>query len=174
MLSILEELVKVFSGSDGYIAIGFFIAGMILLFFELCIPGFGICGISGIGILILGMVYRVITGIDFIQLVIMFLAEILTIVVLYLIVIRSIKRGLLSKTQLFSSKNSIPTDYGIRNNRKFLIGKIGVIETSCKPVGKAVIDGQIYEVISKDKYLDKNTQVRVTSVVGDAVEVSEI
>lgn len=124
------------------LALGFAIA-------EGLIPGFGVCGIMSIlcsaGALILEGVF---TKSLFAVLLLLVLIIIVGLI-LFCIFVHSARKGVLKKTPIIQDKSSVPEDYGTNEDKKLLIGRVGLITSECKPVGKADFEGKTYTIISK-------------------------
>lgn len=149
--------------------------GLIFCTIECFIPGFGFFGFSGTGLIVFGIVYRMVNGGDMWHLLYMFLIVILVMVIVILIAIRSARFGLLSKSPFIEKSTALPTDYSDdEKNYAFLLNKEGVAKTTCKPVGTAEIDGNIFQVVSLGKYIDEEKKVKVVSVEGETITVQEI
>jgi len=52
-------------------------------------------------------------------------------------------------------------------------GDTGVTITRLNPIGKALINNDYFEVISKDNLLDQNTEIEVTKVEGNKIIVKQ-
>lgn len=166
------EFVQIFS-QMGVVSIVTLIAGIVLLFTEMFMPGFGICGILGIISMVVGVVFRIVDGASFFQAAVLIAFLIVIIVIVFFVVIRSADKGIISKTPLVQSKTAIPQDYGKKDNID-LLDKEGVVTTQCKPVGKALIDGETYDVMAKDGFLIKGVKVKVVEVLGDEIYVEKL
>lgn len=57
-------------------------------------------------------------------------------------------------------------------NFEFLVGKTGKSQTRLSPSGKALIDHQLYNVISDGRMIDKGTEIVVRKVVGNKIQVA--
>ena len=160
---------------DGVVTALCLAIGLIFCTIECFIPGFGFFGFSGASLIIFGIVYRMINGGNLWHLFYMFLIVILVMVIVILIAIRSARFGLLSKSPLIEKSTALPTDYSDdEKNYAFLLNKEGVVKTTCKPVGTAEIDGNIFQVVSLGKYIDEEKRVKVVSVEGETISVQEI
>jgi len=47
------------------------------------------------------------------------------------------------------------------------------LHTSCKPTGKAEIDGQLYTVITNGDFIERSTEIYVSNVDGNSIIVKE-
>ena len=70
--------------------------------------------------------------------------------------------------------NIVPSDDVGNPNYSFLIGKIGECVTDLKPIGKAKIEGNIYNVKSEKYYLYNGNRVRVVRTEGSTIYVEKI
>ncbi len=149
------------------------IAGFILLFTEMFMPGFGVCGIIGSVSILFGVIWRIAEGASFFQSAVLVAIVLVLAVVIFLVVVRSADKGLISKTPFIQSKTAIPKDFGQKQFQD-LVGKTGVITTQCKPVGKATIEGNSYEVMAKEGFLIKGVNIQVVEVSGDEIWVEKV
>ena len=52
-----------------------------------------------------------------------------------------------------------------------MVGKEGVATTDLHPSGKAVFDGEIYDVVAENFFIDKGAEIVVKSVEGVKITV---
>jgi membrane-bound serine protease (ClpP class) len=168
-----REIGILFSGMP-VAAIICLVVGLILLYIELFIPGFGIFGISGIILTIAGIVLRAVVGdgdpIAQVFLLIFFQGA----MVLIFFIIMSIiaKKGWLNRTWLVQSETAVATDYSHgTENYKNLIGTQGIAVTDLRPIGKAEFAGKIYDVNTGGPYVTKGEMIRVEAVEGVKISV---
>lgn len=153
----------------------FFIVGIVLCVIEMFMPGFGVCGISGMVMLALGIILRMVNGGDIYMFFIMIFFVIVIIGGMLLLMSHSIKKGALSKTKIFDVGTSVPE--GLTEGTKdysSLIGKSGKVVTYLHPVGVADFDGQSVDVMAKNGIIDQGKVVKVVYVEGQKVVVEEI
>lgn len=156
---------------DEWYTIIIFVLGISLLIFEVFIPDFGIAGIIGILLIILGL-YQTLG--DLTQAVrdvsIAFLVSIGLVVVLA-------KRGysfdnfskLVLNTDLNSSRGFLSsTDYSA------LLGKTGTTLTGLRPTGKAVFEETIVDVLSEGGSIPKDSEIEVVKVEGSKIVVRRL
>lgn len=149
--------------------------GLFFLLVELLIiPGFGITGITGIGLLITSIV------LSFLRLstpkAILFSSAV--VVVSSLAVIAFIKifphmgnrRGFVLKTAQDnkSAYRAAPLEL------EKLLGKVGETLTPLRPAGIAIFDGSRVDVVSEGGFLSKNTPVKVVKIEGRRVVVKVV
>lgn len=156
--------------------IALFITGLILIGVEIfAIPGFGVAGISGITLAVVGLSLAMVDtfhyeteGVDVFA-GLLFRALLLVLGSLFISMIGSI---LLSQRMFASSffgsritlKTAQPTNEGYSsadNSLKELVGKTGIAETVLRPSGTVIINGELYDAKSQYGYIDKGTEIKV-------------
>jgi membrane-bound serine protease (ClpP class) len=151
-----------------------FIVGLALLIIEIfVIPGFGVCGISGIVLmvaaLVLAMVFNI--GFDF-QFtppgaVLKNLFVVLTSCILGFFIALWLGQKLISADTRFGSlalKTKLASEQGfVAQDMSFVqyIGREAITATFMRPVGKIEIDGELLEATSENGLIDKDTKVIV-------------
>lgn len=169
-----QSLITLFQGTYGMITGICLAVGLVLLAIEIFIPGFGVCGITGITLLVFAVIFRVITSQDYVHFVYLLLIIALAVGLTMLVAIRSARFGLLSKTPIIEKSTAIPADYASNNkNFGYLLNKVGLTKTVCKPSGKMELDNIEYSVISNGDYIEPNTSVRVIEVDGSTIIVKK-
>ncbi len=145
-----------------------FLAGLTLLALEvMVIPGVGLAGIGGVGLMLWGMYKMLLSEYPspdqirqaFIGLNIGLLAGIIGFILLLRAFITS---------KYF--KRNIPItaeDYSVAINVDDLPGKQGVTLTECMPTGKAEIGARQVNVVSRGEHIPKGATVEVISVEGN-------
>ena len=170
----LEALTTLFAGTYGLVTAICLTVGLVLLAIEIFIPGFGVCGITGIVLLVFSVVFRIATSGNFLHFLYLLIIILLAVGLVVLITIRSARYGLISKTPIVENSTAIPKDYGSNEkNFGFLVNKVGTTKTICKPIGKMEIDNIEYQVISNGDYIEAGEKVRVVEVDGDTIVVKK-
>lgn len=147
------------------------IIGVVLIMLEIfVIPGFGVVGITGIVLLVAGLILSLIPNHSFSfdpvskhQLVVA-MATVLASMVgsTALIVYISNKIGTEGIFKNIALSKTIDSDYvGVSQQENALVGKKGVTETVLCLSGKVNIDGEIYPAISESGYLEQGVEVIV-------------
>jgi len=153
-----------------------FIIGIGLLIVEIfAIPGFGITGITGIVLMILGLTLSMAGGEIFnwdgeltvnfgpfmkslfIVLVSMFAAVTLSIIFSQ----RLVKTNLFSTIALNKTQEIDEGYLGVKRENLNLVGKQGLAFTVLRPGGKVEIDGEIYDAKAITGYIDKGKSIKV-------------
>ncbi|UCH13406.1 MAG: nodulation protein NfeD [Bacteroidales bacterium] len=151
-----------------------FIVGIVLIALEIfVIPGFGVAGVSGIILVIVGLTMSLIDNIIFEYEGLgawdkVLKAFFLVIISLFISFILSI---VLSK-KLFTSKslrlalNTVQDKdegyIGIDRQQKEMIGREGLAFTVLRPSGRVEIEGEIYDAKAEIGYIDKGEKIKVT------------
>jgi len=170
----LQQFVDLFSGY-GIIPMIILFVGLFLCMIELIVPGFGIFGILGGLFIIGGGIARILMGIKLLQLCYLIVIIILVIIIAILIVAILAKIGILGKSPLIQDKTVVPTDYEKpTKEQKKLIGKVGFAQTVFKTSGKLVINGKVYDAISRGEYIEKDSKIKVVSIENNNIVVKKI
>ena len=143
------------------------LVGVGLLVLEVFMPGFGLPGVSGVILLIAGIVitwhtYGPVSGLA-VTLISLALAGISISVS-----VKSAATGKLSKSALILNEVTQPVEH---EEAEALTGKEGVTVTVLNPVGIAEFDGVRLNVVSEGSYLEKGTKVKVQQVEGNKIIV---
>lgn len=151
------------------IALVALVAGYILLVVEMCIPGFGVPGVLGIVISILGIITMQPSPVQALVVVVVFVA---LLCIALAICLRSASKGRLSKSRLVL--NEVATQSEAANELNYFVGKTGRAHTPLRPAGIAEFDGVKLNVVSEGDFVDKDLPVRVDRVEGKRIIVAEI
>jgi len=161
-----------------------FIMGLILIMLEIfIIPGFGIAGVMGIIMVIVGLVlsllYNVVFDFSlvtdnaimeavFVVMIAVFGAMILTYFAIKHVFYNS-KYGLSLSTQMKSDDGYTSTEIDMKS----LIGKKATAATILRPSGRVYIDGVKYDAICRESYIDKSTEVEIIDFVNGQLIVAK-
>jgi membrane-bound serine protease (ClpP class) len=165
-----------------------FIAGLLLLGLEVfVIPGFGLAGISGIVLILAGLIlsllrniyfdFTFVSGISILQ---AFIVVISSFVATFVIIFST--GGLLMKSRLFQRlvlQDSLPKpEYrpagpgpDMLQNLK---GKTGIAFTDLHPAGKIEVEGAVYDALSESEFISKNSNIIVLQDYGNRIVVRKI
>jgi len=151
-----------------------FIIGIILLFVELfAIPGFGVTGISGIILILAGLILSLVDnkgfhlpehafeqlGVAFATVTVaVFVGLTASILLSKRLFAKSVFGRHLSLTTEMKSENGyISSDLLFKN----LIGKTATAYTVLRPAGKIIINDDVYDAVSLYSYIDKGKKVKI-------------
>ncbi len=138
--------------------------GLILLFAEILMPGFGLFGILG-GISLLAalvLTYRI-YGL------LAFLAMLALVVALFFVMIAIAKKsGLYNKVILKDRQETQDFDETILQG---LLGQTGLTQTTLRPFGVADFGGKNFDVCSQGDFIGRGERVQVVQITGKTVTV---
>ena len=145
------------------------IFGFALVVVEMFVPGFGLPGISGIILLVVGVALKAGSPLEA---VITAAAIILLLCVALSISLRSAAKGRLSRSSLvlgdvLKGSASEVTEVDL----KFFIGHEGVTQCVLRPAGIAEFDGVKLNVVSDGEFIESGVPVRVERVEGNRIVV---
>lgn len=150
-----------------------FIAGAILLGVEiLVIPGFGVAGISGILLIIVGLTFAMIDNVVFkyegagafnhvLESLLIVVISIILSFFLSLYLSRKVLTAKSFKLALSDVQNRSEGFIGIDLHQKELIGKKGIAFTDLRPSGRIEIEGEIYDAKAEVGYIEKGKKIKV-------------
>lgn len=147
------------------------VLGYVLLVVEFCIPGFGVPGVLGVVLAILGIITMQPTPMQALIVVVVYVA---LLGVALAVCLRSAARGRISKSRLVLSDVATHADTPETNDLNYFIGKTGTAHTPLRPVGIAEFDGVRLNVVSDSDFIDRGAAVQVKCVEGKRIVVSKI
>ncbi len=168
-----SSFARLFTQMDGW-TIALFAIGLILCIIEMCLPDFGVCGITGVVLIVAGIVMRMISGGDLLMLLYMVLIALVLFILMFWVLSRIITKSRLSRTALFHIDSTLPsgTTEGTKDFSS-LLGREGCAETALHPVGRASFNGESVDVVARDGYISEGTTIVVVNVEGQRVVVVE-
>jgi len=153
-----------------------FVVGIGLLLVEIfAIPGFGLAGISGIILAILGLALSMSEG-DIViieeglkfnlepfakSLFVVLISMFLSITLSLLLSQRIVKTNLFARIALNKVQNTSEGYIGVSTEQTAMIGKQGVAFTVLRPSGKVQIDDEIYDAKALTGYIEQGEQIEV-------------
>ncbi len=162
------EQISTLFAEMGWVSAVLLIVGVAFASIEVFLPGFGVWGITGSICVVMGIIARMIEGATITQLFILIFIVLIVFTLLFLLMIRSARHGLLSKTAIIETGVSVKET---KNEKDELLGKLGKTTTMLRPVGKIDIDGVSYCALTEDGYINENVDVEVVKVEGENIFV---
>ena len=153
------------------LGIALLVIGFILIGIEMIVPGFGAPGISGIICMIIGLFLTADTieeGIIILLIVLALLA------IMLVIILRLLAKGKLKSPIILKDEISTESGFISSTDLNYLLKKKGTAATDLRPAGRGNFDGVEFNVISKGKYITKNTPIEIYKVEGSKLIVKEI
>lgn len=155
-----------------------FLAGLILIAVEIfVIPGFGVAGISGILLVFIGLVLSLIGNVDFdfspvdtrkLGVAVMTVVFGLFggfILALYLgNKLFTAKSGVFKNLALNTVQNVDEGYLNVESDFLEMKGKKGKAQTVLRPGGKVIVEGEIYDAMALNGFIDKDEKVEVVKV----------
>jgi len=152
-----------------------FIVGLTLIGLEVfVIPGFGVAGVSGILLVVLGLTFSMLDNdlFDFEPVGFKKLLEALGIVLsgLFgsLLAIIYLSKKILATNSSLGAKIALQTEenvelgyIGVEASMKNLVGETGIAATSLRPSGKVMIDDELYDAVAESGFIDKGKEIKV-------------
>lgn len=170
-------------GLANYWEIAIFFVGVILLLVEIfAIPGFGVAGISGIVLMVSGLVLSLIANVDFDfsmapdgqilwAVIRVLLAFSLFIILFFVFHERIANSAAFSKLILKDTLNSEEGYTSSVATLNDLVGAIGIAVTDLRPSGKIEIEDERYEASSDGELIEKDTRIKVVRSRGNYLQV---
>lgn len=156
-----------------WIAVALAVAGLVLLVMEIfVIPGFGICGLLGLGSII-GAVVVVAPSFSVAMLqlgIALVAAVVLVIISLKCGKTRRVWSRLILKESTSTEGGYVSPPPGIND----LVGKSGVALTDLRPAGAVLIDGQRTDCLTDGCFVMRGSAVKVIRVTGSGVVVEPV
>ncbi len=161
------------------------IAGFILIALEIFVfPGFGVSGISGISLVVLGFVLTLLPneGFDFTftpdEAILESLLTVVVSITLAIILIL-LFGGRLLKSKLFGKlilQDAMTSEQGYVSNAEaslLNVGSLATAYTDLRPSGKIILDGKVFTAMAESHFISKGTQVKIISVDGIKITVTD-
>ncbi len=152
-----------------------FLAGIALLILEIfVIPGFGVFGIAGIICMIVGLAMSLVMN-DFfdlsvsgseriVQSFLIVLGSIFGSIFLSVVFGGNILRSRAFQRLVLKEEQQSSDGYQVGKPNFDLLGKTGFAKTDLRPSGKIEVDGEWYQAVSNDGYIDNGTDIVVSKI----------
>lgn len=157
-------------GNIPAVALVLFGIGVLLMIVEMNIPGFGVAGICSLIAFTLAIVFAADTFLEGLVLTGVVLLVIAIIVVVFLVLL---SKGKLSSNFVLKAENSNEEGFSsAAQDLHPLVGLEGTAQTTLRPAGRVLLDGQVYDVTSSGDYIAAGEPVRVLAVNGGRIVVA--
>ncbi len=147
------------------------VLGLVFLLAEIFIPGFGIMGILGIILFVVGIIM---TANTFIEALVLFLILLLVLAIVIILVVRSATKGRLSKKLVHRDSLSKKKGFSAVEDMKVFLGREGKAISMLRPAGIGQFDGVRLDVVTKGAYIEEDSDIKITEVVGRRIVVDVI
>ena len=138
--------------------------GLLLLFVEILMPGFGLFGILGT----LSLFGSLIAAFRLYGMAVFLVMLICSALVFFIMFFFAKKTGLHNKVILRDKQEEKGFD---ESSLQGLLGKVGMTHTDLRPFGVAEINGQLVDVCSTGEFIDRGVEVQVVQISGKTVTV---
>jgi len=147
------------------------IVGLGLVTFEIFHPGFGAPGITGIALLVLGVV---LTAKSVFEAIIMIIIIIVLLGIAAVLFFRSASKGRLSRSLVLNEALNTESGYIGTENLEEYLGREGNSISPLRPAGIADFDGVKLDVVTEGDFIPQNTRVKIIKVSGRRVVVRAV
>lgn len=163
----------IFSFIEGIYALQatLFVIGLLLLIVEMFIPGFGIAGGIGLLFLVLGIILTARTPFEaFVMVIILVLLIVGTLAV----IMRSAKRGKLSRKLILWSSAKQEEGFSTSEDKSMWVGKVGISLTVLRPAGAGEFEDQRLDVVTDGTFIDKGIKIKIVRTEGRRIVVEPV
>ncbi|MEO5909288.1 MAG: NfeD family protein [Pelobium sp.] len=155
--------------------IALFVVGVMLLALEIfVIPGFGVFGILGLVFMVTGLAMSLVLN-DFfdlsisgserlVQSFLIVVGSMIGAVFLSVVFGGSILRSKAFRRLVLEDEQQSNDGYQVNKPSVELLGKFGIAKTDLRPAGRIEIDGNYFDVVSDDGFIDSGTDIVVTKI----------
>jgi len=144
--------------------------GVLLIFAEIFMPGFGIAGGIGIVMVVAGII---LTAQSAAEAVVMFIILFILIAVLLAIVLRSAKKGKLAKTLVLNLSSNKEQGYSSKSDYTEMTGMKGKALTPLRPSGTAVFNGKRFDVVTSGNFIEKDSEIIIVNASEGKIVVED-
>ncbi len=139
------------------------ILGTSLFVVEMCIPGFGFFGVSGIICYLISILLTAKTFVEFLSMLVILLAVLAILTTIMLVLLG--KGKLPSKIVLKESIDGVSNSVSGTEDINYYIGMTGTAVSTLRPSGTCEINGVKLDVVTDGEFIEIGTPVIVTKVV---------
>ena len=157
-------------GNVSVLSIILFVVGIGLIVVEMFEPGFGFFGAAGVVCLI---VCIFVTAQTVMQGIILTAIFFVILVILLIIFLAMLSRGRMLKKLVLQESTTAELGFSGTEDMQHLLGKSGVVMSTCRPAGNVDFDGVKLDVVSRGEFIEKGSTVEVIEVEGSRIVVKE-
>lgn len=162
---------NILAGSSNWTSLALFVTGLVLIVIEAIVPGFGLPGISGTILVLVGIVLAT----DSLGVALFSLS--IAIIITTIITIILVKIGFRSKlldSFILTGENKKQEGYISSRSKGSYLKKIGVTATELRPSGFINIDGERIDALSDEGFIPSGASIEVIRVEGSKIFVRRI
>jgi len=146
------------------------IAGIIFVIIEMHQPGFGVPGITGVILIVAGVILYAETLLQALILIVIILAVLGAALAL---VLQSAAKGRLSKHLVLNDTLDDDVKFSAVEDLSYLVGSEGITQTVLRPSGTADFNGVKLDVVSEGEYIPKGIPVFIDKIEGNRIVVKQ-
>lgn len=162
---------NILAGSSNWTSLALFVTGLILIVIEAIIPGFGLPGISGVILVLVGIVLAT----DSLNIALFSLS--ISIIITTIVTIILVKLGYRSKLLdafILTGQNKKQEIYINSRSKDVYLEKIGTAVTELRPSGFINIEGERLDALSDEGFIHSGESIKVIRVEGSKIFVRRI
>jgi membrane-bound serine protease (ClpP class) len=159
------------TGLATWVEVLLFLAGLVLIVFEMFVPGFGFFGMGGAACILLSIFLTLGGGLSAMNIM---AGGIVAAVVAFLLILKYLPSSRLWNKLVLKDAEKTEVGYTSSDDLTRLIGKEGTVLTLLRPAGTVDIEGQVLDVVSEGRYINPGTRVKVLSVQGNRIVVRPV
>jgi len=145
-----------------------FVIGVGLIIVEMFEPGFGFFGAFGIIALIACIFVTAETVAQGLTLTAIFFVLLIILLAIFLTLV---SKGKLPGKLVLKEAETLDQGFSGTEDMAYLMGKSGIVITTCRPVGNVDFDGVKLEVVTQGEFYEKGAKVEVVEIEGNRVVV---
>ena len=149
------------------------------------IPGFGVAGIAGVGLMLTGLILAAINNTDFNfegvdtgninrSILTVICGTVLGFFTILYLSHKIGKKGFFKRIALDTTQEISAGYIGVPENMQSLIGKTGITSTILRPAGRIIIDNERYDAVALYGYIEPNTPIKVVKYENSQLYVTII
>lgn len=152
-------------------ALACIVIGLVLVAVEMSIPGFGLPGIAGGILLILGIVLQANT---FGEALIVAAIILVILTVMLFVIFHSAQHGRISHSRIILKDAETQQDgFSSVDSHESILNKTGVALTPLRPAGAAEIEGKRMDVVTEAEFIEAGERIRIVKVSGPRIVVQK-
>lgn len=163
-----------------------FIVGVILIAVEIfAIPGFGVAGISGIALVVVGLTLSMVGNLDFEMgtfplnelisaLFIVIIATFGSLILSFYISRKIFTTTVFGELALATTQDTSKGYTSASSSYQLMMGKEGIAKTVLRPAGKIQIDDEIYDATAETGFIDKGDKIIVANYINAQLFVRKV
>lgn len=155
--------------SDNVLQLLMILIGFGLLVLEIYLPGFGVAGISGTALVVIGII---LAADSVVQALVIALVVIVFLGIAFTIAMRAGAKGRILNRKLVL--DAVATTPQKENPLNYYVGLEGEAVTPLNPVGSAEVEGVRLSVLSEDSFVEAGAKIKVVRAEGKQLYVRKV